>query len=104
VYEREHSIPDNYINCSITRRGDDGAWQRLERGEIPLWDFYVAFGRELSDTVLGNGWYREHCAQRGIDCPKLPEKLEIDGRDVSADDSSLILSYRIIHACREPWI
>jgi len=65
-----------------TRRGDDGAWQRLERGELPLWDFYVAFGRELSDTVLGNGWYREHCAQRGIDCPKLPEKLEIDGRDL----------------------
>lgn len=83
AYEREHSIPNNYINCSITRRGNGGAWQRFERGEIPLWDFYVAFGNELSDTVLGNAWYREYCAQRGIDCPKLPDKLEIDGRDVS---------------------
>jgi len=82
TYEREHSIPHNYINCSITHRGDRGAWQRFERGEIELWDFYVAFGQELSDTVLGNVWYREYCAQRGIDCPKLPERLEIDGRDL----------------------
>lgn len=49
-----------------TRRGDGGAWQRLERGEIQLWDFYVAFGQELSDTVLGNVWYREYCARKGI--------------------------------------
>ncbi|KAF9648067.1 HAD-like protein [Thelephora ganbajun] len=81
-YEREHSIPDNYINCSITRRGSSGAWQRFERGEMELWNFYVTFGQELSDTVLGNVWYREYCVQRGIDCPKLPEKLEIDGRDL----------------------
>jgi len=47
-----------------------------------LWDFYVAFGQELSDTALGNVWYREYCAQKGIDCPKLPENLEIDGRDL----------------------
>ena len=114
-----------------TRRGDNGAWQRFERGQIDLWDFYVAFGQELSDIVLGNVWYRGYCARKGIgersalyllsffpllptyvhfvpddpkkmalvsndipfpffptghisDCPKLPEKLEIDGRDVSA--------------------
>jgi len=112
-----------------SRRGDNGAWQMFERGQIALWDFYVTFGQELSDTVLGNAWYREYCALKGIgertfftfvvlspftdvrsfhdpkkimtlhcrttffpvlptgrisDCPKLPEKLEIDGRDVSA--------------------
>jgi len=115
-----------------TRRGDNGAWQKFERGEIELWDFYVAFGRELSDTVLGNAWYSQHCARKGIgermvlkppvvefspftdvfidaydpkwpfcrrflsvlpaghisECPKLPEKLEIDGRDVSGDERS----------------
>ena len=49
-----------------TGRGSNGAWQKFERGEIEIWDFYVAFGQELSDTVLGNGWYREYCAQRGI--------------------------------------
>jgi hypothetical protein len=49
-----------------SRRGDNGAWQRFERGQIQLWDFYVAFGQELSDTVLGNPWYREYCARKGI--------------------------------------
>lgn len=110
AYEREHTIPHDYINCSMSvlpvraalpnpptrlsfgrvsfprrwdvstltdvpflsighisiRRGANGAWQRFERGEIELWDFYVAFGHELSDTALGNAWYREYCAQKGI--------------------------------------
>ena len=56
-----------------TRRGDDGVWQRFERGEIELWNFYVAFGRELSDTVRGNVWYREYCAQKGVgEKPRFP--------------------------------
>ncbi|CAL1704348.1 unnamed protein product [Somion occarium] len=82
AYEREHGIPNNYINCSITRRGSNGAWQKFERGEIALFPFYEAFGRELSDTSAGNVWYREYCARKGIECPKLPEKLNIDGREL----------------------
>lgn len=49
-----------------TRRGSNGAWQRFERGEIPLLTFYDQFGRDLSDTALGNTWYHEYCKQRGI--------------------------------------
>ena len=49
-----------------TRRGPSGAWQRFERGEIPLFTFYEGFGRDLSDTQLGNTWYSEYCKQRGI--------------------------------------
>ncbi|KAK7693332.1 hypothetical protein QCA50_002900 [Cerrena zonata] len=82
AYEREHGIPENYINCSITRRGSSGSWQKFERGEISLYPFYEAFGRELSDTKSGNVWYREYCARKGIDCPKLPEKLNINGREL----------------------
>ncbi|KAI0341859.1 epoxide hydrolase [Trametopsis cervina] len=81
-YEREHGIPHDYINCSITRRGSRGAWQRFERGEIPLFTFYEDFGRDLSDTTLGNVWYRELCLQRGIVCPPLPQSLNIDGREL----------------------
>ena len=54
------------FRATSTRRGDNGAWQKFERGEIELRDFYVAFGRELSDTVLGNAWYSQHCARKGI--------------------------------------
>lgn len=82
-----------------TSRGSSGAWQRFERGELPLFDFYTAFGRNLSDTTNGNIWYMEYCERKRIGmcnstapdhrrlispsvCPKLPEQLQIDGRDV----------------------
>jgi len=82
AYEQEHLIPNNYINCSITQRGPGGAWQRFERGEMNLWDFYTAFGRELSDTIRGNVWYRNYCKRVGIACPTLPDNLAIDGREL----------------------
>lgn len=81
-------------------RGTSGAWQRFERGELPLLHFYTAFGRDLSDTTNGNIWYTEYCRRKGLGmynswasglpglispsvCPQLPEQLQIDGRDVS---------------------
>ena len=47
-------------------RNPHGAWQRFERGELPLFDFYKEFGQDLSDTVNGNVWYAEYCKKRGI--------------------------------------
>ncbi|KAK7049269.1 hypothetical protein VNI00_005870 [Paramarasmius palmivorus] len=65
-YERQHGIPDNYINTSIVARGAQGAWQRFERGELELFAFYDAFSRDLSDTVNGNAWYKAYCKKKGI--------------------------------------
>ncbi|KAH0830411.1 HAD-like protein [Lanmaoa asiatica] len=98
-YETEKELPPHYLNVSITSRGSSGAWQRFERGELPLFDFYAAFSRDLSDTTNGNIWYTEYCERKrtGISnltvldlsglrsplaCPKLPEQLHIDGRDL----------------------
>ncbi|KAI5122043.1 hypothetical protein M0805_006028 [Coniferiporia weirii] len=105
-YERENSLPRNYINCSITRRGPSGAWQRFERGEISLFPFYEAFGRELSDTAKGNIWYAEYCQQHEIECPKLPENIKIDGRDLfgrmmresTAYDEKMVEAIHLIRA------
>lgn len=55
-----------------TRRGSNGAWQRFERGEIPLFTFYEQFGQDLSDTVRGNVWYREYCARKGLGVLRAP--------------------------------
>ena len=55
-----------------TRRGSNGAWQKFERGEIPLFTFYEQFGQDLSDTTRGNVWYREYCERRGIGTRSLP--------------------------------
>ncbi|KAF8840979.1 HAD-like protein [Paxillus ammoniavirescens] len=81
-FERERGLPPNYLNVSIASRGSSGAWQKFERGEIPLHDFYTAFGRDLSDTTNGNMWYKEYCARKGVVCPELLEQVEVDGRDL----------------------
>lgn len=86
-YESQHNLPFNYLNVSITARGQTGAFQRLERSEIDLWTFYEQFGRELSDTQFGNQCYVEVCKRRGwdVDQNKLPMhgQLKVDGREVS---------------------
>ncbi|PFH50068.1 hypothetical protein AMATHDRAFT_146109 [Amanita thiersii Skay4041] len=82
AYEKEIGLPPNYLNCSIVERGHQGSWQRFERGEIPLLDFYEAFSRDLSDTHNGNKWYARYCERKGIDCPLLPESLKVDGREL----------------------
>ncbi|KAF8941749.1 hypothetical protein BGZ47_007230 [Haplosporangium gracile] len=49
-FELQHNLPVNYLNVAITRAGHNGAFQRLERGEVDLWSFYEAFSDQLSDT------------------------------------------------------
>ncbi|KDR81463.1 hypothetical protein GALMADRAFT_239406 [Galerina marginata CBS 339.88] len=82
AFERRLGLPVNYINCSITGQGSNGAWQKFERGEIELLPFYDAFGNDLSDTVNGNIWYKAYCDRKGIPCPLLPQTLNIDGREL----------------------
>ncbi len=45
-YERELGIPENHVNRVVVETGPEGAWSRLERGELDLESFYPAFDRE----------------------------------------------------------
>lgn len=45
-YERELGIPENHVNRVVVDTGPDGAWSRLERGELELEAFYPEFDRE----------------------------------------------------------
>ncbi|KAH9961206.1 HAD-like protein [Lactifluus volemus] len=87
-YENEHNIPNNYINCLITGWGSQGAWQKFERGEIPLFAFYEQFSQELSDVDKGNKCHGIILHKRRCDfirvtaCPELPQRLHIDGREL----------------------
>jgi len=49
-----------------TSRGQNGAWQKFERGELPILEFYEAFGQELSDTKNGNNSYIRYLKKKGI--------------------------------------
>lgn len=82
AYEHDHGLPKDFLNVSITQRGDGGAWQRFERGELSLFQFYREFSKDLSDVENGCRWYRGYCAARKKDCPPLPEILNIDGREL----------------------
>jgi epoxide hydrolase-like predicted phosphatase len=42
-FEREHGIPEGFVNRVVVESGPAGAWSRLERGEIDLERFSVDF-------------------------------------------------------------
>lgn len=45
-YERELGIPAGFVNRLVVAGGSDGAWSRLERGELTLAGFFPAFDSE----------------------------------------------------------
>jgi putative hydrolase of the HAD superfamily len=49
-YERRNGIPAGTINRIIVTSGADGAWHRLERGELTLPEFYPVFDAECGDA------------------------------------------------------
>ena len=42
-YERHLGIPRDFINHVVVRTAPDGAWSRLERGELSMEEFFPAF-------------------------------------------------------------
>jgi putative hydrolase of the HAD superfamily len=45
-FEREHDIPAGFVNRVVLETGPAGAWSRLERGELGMEEFFVAFSRD----------------------------------------------------------
>lgn len=68
-YEQRYSLPSHYINVAITASGQNGAFQKLERGEIyDMEVFYKVFGDEMSGNGEGGRGgernreaYRKYC-------------------------------------------
>ena len=47
-YEAEQGIPAGFVNRVVVATGAAGAWSRLERGELTLEAFYLAFERDCA--------------------------------------------------------
>ena len=61
-YERALSLPTGYINFAINAASPTGAWQRLERDEMPLdMSFYSGFARDICSPTV---WRRFHEVRR----------------------------------------
>ncbi|RMZ77589.1 hypothetical protein DV737_g4283, partial [Chaetothyriales sp. CBS 132003] len=59
-YEQKHSVPRGYINYSIRALAPNGAWHRLERGEIPNDDAFMrAFKADFERPDLWAGFHRQ---------------------------------------------
>jgi len=49
AYERDHGLPAGVVNRVVVAAGTQGAWARLERGELAVGDaFYAAFEQDLA--------------------------------------------------------
>jgi len=48
AYERELGIAPHTVNRNIVAAGAAGAWSRLERGELSMAEFYLAFDAEMA--------------------------------------------------------
>lgn len=81
-YERNNSIPPGYINFSISKGAPTGAWQKLERGEIPLdEDYYREFKADLERKDFWEEYYRKVHSLGGeqtIDSSTMPPVPSID--------------------------
>ncbi|KAJ3244311.1 hypothetical protein HDU78_011146 [Chytriomyces hyalinus] len=64
-YEREKGLPANYLNVAIQARGQLGAFQRFERGEITLDEFAPLFTAELNDTANNGAAYARFARKKG---------------------------------------
>jgi FMN phosphatase YigB (HAD superfamily) len=62
-YEISRGIPPGWINQSISASGHSGAWQKLERGDIPLdAAFFRQFKADLSNEQRWRTYYAKYLA------------------------------------------
>ncbi|MCJ1314538.1 hypothetical protein MMC25_008220 [Agyrium rufum] len=61
-FEKDNRIAIGWINYAISRAAPNGAWHRLERGELQVNDeFYEAFSTDLQNP---NAWREFHSGKR----------------------------------------
>jgi putative hydrolase of the HAD superfamily len=77
-YERDLGIPAGFVNRVVVGAGPDGAWSRLERGELPMEEFFGAFEAECRKE--GHTLSAVEMMLRIGECGPRPVMLEAIGR------------------------
>ena len=77
-YERELGIPAGFVNRVVIEAGSGGAWPRLERGELPMEEFFGAFEAECRKE--GQKISASEMMLRIGECGPRPLMLEAIGR------------------------
>ena len=77
-YEEELGIPAGFVNRVVIEAGADGAWARLERGELAMEDFFDAFDAECREA--GQSLSAAEMMLRIGECGPRPVMLEAISR------------------------
>ncbi|KAI9352502.1 epoxide hydrolase [Zopfochytrium polystomum] len=77
TYERKVGLPQNFLN----ERGASGSFQRLERRELTLAEFYPLFSSELSEPRNWDVYY-QYLLKRGVKELPTPKHIQIDGEEL----------------------
>jgi len=77
AYERELGIPANFVNRVVADTSPDGAWSRLERGEISMETFYTDFESDCqaAGQTLSARTMFEHMAAATLPRPSMLEAI-----------------------------
>ena len=51
-FEKQKNLPAGLITKTVVANQENGAWVRMERGELNLKEFAEAFSKECSQQVL----------------------------------------------------
>lgn len=76
-YEQEHGLPPNAINRVVVAAGEEGAWARLERGELTVQSFCVPFEADcLARGIAIDGRVlMERIAEASVPRPRMLEAI-----------------------------
>jgi len=77
-YERELSIPPDFVNHVVVDTGAQGAWSRLERGEVSMADFERDFEAEC--RAAGHEISARTMMERIGECGPRPRMITAIGR------------------------
>lgn len=78
-YEQEKGIQAGFVNNVVVSTGPSGAWSRLERGELELEEFFVAFDQDCAEAGPTFS-AREMMERIGLSTGPRPQMIEAIGR------------------------
>jgi FMN phosphatase YigB (HAD superfamily) len=79
-YEISKGIPPGWVNYSISKTSPNGAWHKLERGEILMdAEFFKGFNRDLHDSQRWKDFWTQSMKKQNLEVGTIPPVPDIDG-------------------------
>lgn len=78
-YELKNGIPPGWVNHSLSKTAPNGAWHKLERGDIKCdEDFFAGFNHDLRDPLRWKAFYTQAMQKQGVTVGTIPPLPQVD--------------------------